>query len=493
MKPGILWKKYGRAFIYLAFSAVILYIMLQTPYCHDEWKWGSAERVELMKRGFANYNGRYLGDLLALAITRSVLVKTLVMAGVVVLSLHTVEANLLRGADRRSSGHRFLLLCAVVLLLALPRTLYAQSYGWPAAFVNFVPPAPLLLLYFNWTESLYLPGTQPGCTRTQALLAVPLGLATQLFSEHTTLFALLYAAWVLLFALIRRKKICAAYVTYFLSVLAGAAVMFSNEVYLRSVLQHTGYKKIHLSLSLMYRQFAEQILGPLFLDNWLLNTLIAAVLILCIVRAHRKTAADTLPALVLCGYSLYCIWHKIYPSWVFAGNTSLNQLIEIGISFLFFVSVLSCVWRYVSPGERLGILILYVSSCVMSAPLMAADPVGARCFYVSYLFQAMALLKITKYLLGTQTADLYYPMWIAGCAAAVLCVVYVRMFSLIGATDRTRAELIRTAVEQEAESVTLPLLPYPEYTWTTSPSTEHWARYFKDFYGIPQEMGLGFQ
>lgn len=493
MKQINIREKYGRVLFYFIFFMAVLFIMDQTPYCHDEWKWGSAERLELMRQGFPNYNGRYLGNLLALAITRSTAVKALVMAVGILWVLHTVENSLCEKTARGTARCRFLLLCAAALLLALPRTLYAQSYGWPAAFVNFVPPALFLLIYFNWTRALYDGSQNPSCTKLQAFLAIPLGLATQLFSEHTTLFAVLYAIWVLVFVTARKKKICAAYITYLISVMLGALVMFSNGAYRRAALSQTGYKKISLSLSAMYHQLADRILNPLFLDNWLLNALLAAVVILCIIRSRKKTVLNTLTALVLCGYSLYGIWHKVYPAWVFFGGSNLNHLAELGLTFLFFVCVLAGVWKHVSADRRLWTCVLYVSSALVAVPLVAANPIGSRCFYVSYLFQAVALLGILDDLVGTQAIDLYYPTWIAGLCAAVLCVIYLRMFSVIGAADRTRAGLIQTAVGQNADSVTLPVLPYSEYVWTTIPQDESWERYFKEFYGIPQEMEVHFQ
>ena len=65
--------------IYIAAFVVFLYIGYKVPYCHDEWQWGLDERIELMKNGFKDYNGRYLGNLLALLITRSVLAKAVVL------------------------------------------------------------------------------------------------------------------------------------------------------------------------------------------------------------------------------------------------------------------------------------------------------------------------------------------------------------------------------------------------------------------------------
>ena len=76
--------------IYIAAFVVFLYIGYKVPYCHDEWQWGLDERIELMKNGFKDYNGRYLGDLLALLVTRSVLAKAVVLAAGVVWLLNVM-------------------------------------------------------------------------------------------------------------------------------------------------------------------------------------------------------------------------------------------------------------------------------------------------------------------------------------------------------------------------------------------------------------------
>ena len=75
-----------------------------------------------------------------------------------------------------------LLLSIILLLLAVPASLYGQSYGWPAAFVNYEVPVPLFLVYFIWTEELYRKKAEKySCFQTFAV--IPLGICVQLFSE----------------------------------------------------------------------------------------------------------------------------------------------------------------------------------------------------------------------------------------------------------------------------------------------------------------------
>lgn len=107
-----------------------------------------------MKRGFAGYNGRYLGNLLAVLITRSVMAKTLVIAVGVVWLFHVMYKNIYFKEEKKTKENLFLLLSCAFLILSLPATLFQQSYGWPAAFVNFFPPVFLFSCSVNMLRYL---------------------------------------------------------------------------------------------------------------------------------------------------------------------------------------------------------------------------------------------------------------------------------------------------------------------------------------------------
>ena len=54
----------------LALAALILLAAL-APYVDDDWDWGGPGGLERLAQGFADYNGRYLGNVLVLLLTRS--------------------------------------------------------------------------------------------------------------------------------------------------------------------------------------------------------------------------------------------------------------------------------------------------------------------------------------------------------------------------------------------------------------------------------------
>lgn len=479
--------------IYIAAFVVFLYIGYKVPYCHDEWQWGLDERIELMKNGFKDYNGRYLGDLLALLVTRSVLAKAVVLAAGVVWLLDVMYKNIRFEEESRTKENTFLLLGAFFLLISIPSTLFQQSYGWPAAFVNFVPPVFLFLIYYNWTEWVYTKQKQPAIPAWETIMVIPLGISVQLFSENITVFVAFYAVWIVVYTLIRYKKIPLIELNFLWASIAGALIMFSNGAYSRAADGSDGYKEIHTTVSGMARQFISNIWYHLSINNWVLNILLIIVLLILIQKSGRKTFATIEMTVVFCGYSVYSVFHKIYPQWVFDSDQNLNNAINTMLAILFFANVLLCIWKNVDRKEGISMCILYLSSGAVAAPLLAANPIGARCFYVSYIFQALLLLKLLRYLTGRYRTELFYPILITGMAVCVLCVIYVRMFLAIGQVNDYRAQLIQTGIEQEQKEIVLPVLPYSEYCCQTIPPNERWAKRFKKFYHIPEDVTVRFE
>lgn len=219
----------ARYFIYSVFFILFVYLGYKTPYCLDEWKWGLPQRMELMKRGFSGYNGRYLGNILALLITRSEVAKTLVISVCMVLVVWLMEVSVRRKSfSEKDRSDPILLLSIILLLLAVPASLYGQSYGWPAAFVNYEVPVPLFLVYFIWTEELYRKKAEKySCFQTFAV--IPLGICVQLFSENITIIVAAYALWMLVYTAVRYRKIYLIEVNYLCSAILGAVLMFSIQ------------------------------------------------------------------------------------------------------------------------------------------------------------------------------------------------------------------------------------------------------------------------
>ena len=71
--------KIDLSFTLLLFAAFSL-LFYMFPYSGDDWAWGSQIGVDRLKTWFDNYNGRYLGNLLVMVLTRSKFVNVLLTA-----------------------------------------------------------------------------------------------------------------------------------------------------------------------------------------------------------------------------------------------------------------------------------------------------------------------------------------------------------------------------------------------------------------------------
>lgn len=470
-----------------------LYIGLAAPYCHDEWKWSSAERIELMKQGFANYNGRYLGNLLALLITRSLLAKILV-TGFTMLGIFAVMyQNIIINQPEKSGNRIFFQAFTALVLLMVPSTLFAQSYGWPAAFVNFAPPVIPFLLCYNWTEVFY---KKKPCKFPlyRSLLIIPLGFFMQFFSENITILAVMYAIWLIVYTLLRYRRVYFIEINFLWSTALGAVVMFSNEIYFRAATGQNGYRSIYSSFQTLARQFVSSIWEPLTLNNVALNTILTAVLLLLIIKSGKKNLLTIEIIVVLNGYCGYSIFHRINSSWLFVSNELANDCINTALSVIFYLNVLVCIWLCVDRDRRGSICMLYLLAALAAAPLVAASPIGPRCFYFSYVVQGLAVLRLISCVIETRASEIYYIQVTVITAMLVFLFIYTRMFYTINQANNVRKETIRNAIVNNEKSITLSVLPYHgEYIWFTIPPTEEWLKYFKEFYNIPDDMTVAFE
>ena len=73
--------------------AFYLWVAAQIPYTHDDWDWGLEVGMQHLLK--ADINSRYVGNLIEVIITRSVILKTLIMG--MILTLIPVSITIIVG------------------------------------------------------------------------------------------------------------------------------------------------------------------------------------------------------------------------------------------------------------------------------------------------------------------------------------------------------------------------------------------------------------
>lgn len=478
-------KKSRYIFFYLCIFVIACFIFYNTPYCHDEWKWGIQQNLDMLKTGFRNYNGRYLGNIFALIITRSVLAKSVILALILVGLLVSVQM-LCRTDNPRVNW--VLTIVLTFLVWAVPDTLYQQIYGWPASFVNFVPSIPLFFIFFHWTKDIYYEGNLPEYSVGKVILSFIMAVAMQLFSENITLYVVAYAVLVVMIAFVRYKKVYAIHAAFLVGSIIGALIMFSNGAYGRAADNTDGYKHISFGLRSMVGQFCYKISDTLFLNNWLLNVLLAALVIALIVKAGKLTFGSGFHIVILTGYSFYSVWHKLYPVWTFTVVDNYEMGIRTLLAGLFWFAVVWGIWKYAGE-QRFEIGVLYLSALVVSLPLLVANPIGPRCFFMAYIFEIVVIGKLLCVVAEHMLENVFAPC-VMGALLGLILVVYAHMASVMGRVDRMRASIIEDALEQGDDIIVLPEIPYIAYHGMTIAVIDSWENAFKEFYGIPEDVDV---
>ena len=80
-----------KKFRYIVTFIILIFLCWMFPYTGDDWAWGSSIGIERLNTWFDNYSGRYVGNLIVLALTRSNLLKTITMAFMLTGIIYFVE------------------------------------------------------------------------------------------------------------------------------------------------------------------------------------------------------------------------------------------------------------------------------------------------------------------------------------------------------------------------------------------------------------------
>ena len=71
-----------------------------------------------------------------------------------------------------------------------------------------------------------------------------------------------------------------------------------------------------ISFNGMTEQFISKIWYHLLINNWVLNVILAGILLFLIIKRGKKNFLTAEMSVVFCGFSVYSVFHKVYPQWV---------------------------------------------------------------------------------------------------------------------------------------------------------------------------------
>ena len=342
--------------------AAVAAMLWCAPYFKDDWAWGSQVGLERLQSHFTGYNGRYLGNLLVMVLTRSLPVKIILMtAGILALPLLV---------SRLANKKLFLLFPLSLLGVAvMPADLFRQTMVWASGFSNYMPPVLLTLCYLLLVWDLW-DDTAPVQSKWSPFCALLIGGCGALFMEHVTLYNLALAVAVLIFSKVKHHKTYATHWCFLAGAVIGAGIMFTNSAYgfISSGKDQFTYRSMAVGGTV--QRYFDTIGGNIIrISNYLTecnalkNVLLAALFCIVLHRLFKKGGVTKgrrvwliVSAGILVAYAAYScvltVWAKI------AGTNDARDAIDPAWRFtftlLFSIALLLCILLGIESRRRKG-------------------------------------------------------------------------------------------------------------------------------------------
>lgn len=487
------------------FAAFFIWLAAQIPYAHDDWDWGIS--LGMQQLIYATVNSRYAGNLLEVILTRSEAAKCLIM-GLTFLALPLAAVWVTPGADNTDEKAHIALCClSLVLFLATGTDMWRETNGWVAGFANYSFSALILAVFIRQAQrTLSAEGTEsPGRLAAPALIFVTV-FVLQLYLENLTLYVAAAALALLIAARHSRSgriRVWCALV----AALTGTAVMFSSNIY-KSLLSSgyavdeyrqltfradTGLFGVAASL---VRKLAADIVPPLYLGSSVHCLILLFVLFMLTMHGKRPLSKRARTVFTVCDALLaipFVLELFSFSSRIDALHHRLAVAYAFLVSAAFFAVTAAQLICLLDGRARGWALAFWVSAPLVVLPMAAVNTVGPRTFYTPLFFISLVILTVSAALISAAPVKLRRVL--AGLSAAALAALVLRFSVVYGAIGRVKAErqqLISAALDAGADEVVLPRFPYAGYLHGATPVGEEKLMYFKEFYGIPQDVDVLF-
>lgn len=493
---------YNGSFWLISAAALMLFAALAFlfPNTGDDWAWGSIIGEQRLDSWFDNYNGRYAGNLLVMALTRS---KLLAVAAMAV----SFCAACLIPAVYSSSRKPVTLIFSIILFLIMPKTIFSQSIVWTAGFSNYVPPIIIAELYILIEKNIF-EDNPPSPARFFAPLTLFAGFIGSLFMENVSIFYVVLAVATAVISYIRFKKIRVEQIGFFIGSVIGCMLMFSNSAYSAIASGNDGYRDAATSLASLYDTASSHlytIFDNLIISNRLMCVMVAvpsAAIAIKYLRTNQSPQKLFTVRLFLSVNiaSVFMLCTKNYVKDALA-LTPFNRyaayykLIMVAVACLYIASLTLILIICTKKERRLKLLFPLFCVPVISAPLLVVNPIGPRCFFPAYallMMFAAELFDCALPLISVADAEFKHAERGLTCAAAGIMIFYLTVFSSIHSYDVKRNEFAKLQSDNGEKTVVICELPNSSYLWTSEPKKEPWAKRYKLFYGLKEDVNFRF-
>lgn len=483
------FSKFIDKWIWLFLFLAVLLLCSLFPYTRDDFLWGSEWGIEMLHSGFRNYSGRYFGNTIVLLLTRSGVLRTLVMTGFLVGLDYMIV---------KISGCKWhLSLVIMALLFTSPKIMLRECIVWTSGFCNYTTSVTMFILYIYLITVVFSDQNLTGRRHVvgSALLLV-LGYLSAMIVEHVTIMQIVLGLGIACWAWIKKGKSKLLYFFYPLGSVLGAATMFSNGCYAAVAAGEDFYRSVPANITDLFDRMCNQyfaIIGKQMILDSIILELFAAVIItmLCFQKIGEWKERRYVwgACVILIDFSaLYGLLTRINTSWSEVRGS--GNYIDGLVNAVFWLALLSfTVLIDVEERKKARMLISLFGIACANASLLFVTPIRSRCFFVSYVLliwycsECISLFTL-KQEVNVMTAG------ISCLAAGLVFYMNLNIYGTVYSQNKQRIALIRQAEKENLEEVVVPKLKYGDYVngYNGDETTE-----LKAFYGISPELHIRYE
>lgn len=488
-------------FIYAAVAACYFWMAAQIPYTHDDWDWGLDIGMHQLIHG--TVNSRYVGNFFEVVMTRSEILKTVIMGICYFLLPFSLATIATSNCTRKREPIRFwyFLICNL-LLLTMHRTIWRQVYGWVAGFANFAISAVFMM---PWLYELYQIWDDRSLTKRTGFLLncllLILSVCSQLFLENLAIYHVLVGLTLCIAAFIRTKKVPSRYLAVLAGFVIGLIIMFSSSIYGTLMSTGTGinnYRQIPILQDqsivhaiLMIIRVAASLLSQLYAYNGSICIAIIVTLTYLFYVHRNAFSEEHYNFITKCNLLLMLLLVLCYLL-----DNHLPKLFYLFVSLLFLFAVSSEIFLLFRKDSHSlkQLFTLWIAAPLLILPLVLTTETGARLFFNTNILLILFLLCLLMHCIPHITAARSTVLMRTIALSIGVCFIFHGIvYTSIGICKRNRAQIIATAIQESAEAITLPAYPFQEYLHWPNPNEDCRIDYFKEFYHIPLEVNITFE
>lgn len=438
----------------------------------DDLDWGGAAGISRMQNLFDNYNGRYLGNMIIISITRSVVLRVIFYALINTTIVYAIM-------KLTKATYRYMPFIITSLLILVPYRVYAQTFSWFSGFANYNVGIALTLLIWVWvlrsTEVLY---------PVKLISILIVSFLAQLCMENITMFNVLFS--IIFLIVLFKQKFVTYRISYVIGSIAGAALMFSNSVY-HSIASGDDYYRT-FDWDKLSEVFITHYMETYLINNWLILLVIAGLVWLLY---DNKNKLSLFPMTIITAFPILGLTISI------AGIplTEFSELLGYLISGLaIFYLIMLVVAILLLPKDRIDqkfwyIFLCGISSGIILAPFLIVQPFGPRSGLTSYVFFVIIAVFLLNAVLEQEFSKkgLQRLTYFTIVLFSSVALVYIGMHSVNLFYFNKRDQIMK--VDHKNKKVTVERLPFDKYTHYISPPNygDIAPRTFREKYDIPED------